>query len=80
MGIIDHDRNLRASQEGYSTFQFTMRPATCTPKNEIICGISQGFRQAHDPYPRARHSEDHFTSPSFFNSNIRDLTVRKVSM
>lgn len=74
MGIIDHDRNLRASQDGYSTFQFTMRPPTCTPKNEIICGISVGFKDA-----QPEQNANQFASPSFFNSEINGLTVRRVS-
>lgn len=56
MSIIDHDRNLRATQNGYSTFQFTMKPPTCTPKNEIICGISPDSKLV-------AHSEEFFDAP-----------------
>lgn len=61
MAIIDHDRNLRASQDGYSTFQFTMRPPTCSPKNEIICGIASGDIRSAD----------------YFNQAVDGVTVRR---
>lgn len=64
MAIIDHDRNLRASQDGYSTFQFTMRPPTCSPKNEIICGISSGDVK----------------SPEYFNTPLEGVTIRNPSV
>lgn len=63
MAIIDYDRNLRASQDGYSTFQFTMRPPTCSPKNEIICGVSSG----------------NVESPEYFNQTLEGVTIRRPS-
>lgn len=65
MSIIDHDRNLRAAECGYSTFQFTMRPPTCTPKNEIICGVASEHQIQGDR-----------TSALIFESALVGLTVR----
>lgn len=48
MSIIDHDRNQRAAQNGYQTFQFTMKPPTCTPKNEIICGFPKSSNKGQE--------------------------------
>ena len=66
MALIDLDRNLRASQEGYSTFQFTMHPPTCSPKNDIICGLSPSFLSSL-PYPS---SPSEPSNRSFFDSPL----------
>lgn len=47
MGLVDLDRGLKAKAEGYHVKLFTMNPSCCTPKNNVIIGISAQRCQDH---------------------------------
>lgn len=62
MFLVDTDRNEYAKEKGYRTFEFTMHPDNCTPKNHIIVGVHS-------------ESSDKELSHAFFNEVNQKLTL-----
>lgn len=40
MGFIDTDRRFYADEQGYKTYLTTLQPVTCSPKHNLLIGIS----------------------------------------
>lgn len=40
MGLIDTDRAFYAQEQGYKTYLTTLQPVTCSPKHNLLIGIS----------------------------------------
>mmetsp|Transcript_51430 Transcript_51430/g.101936 ORF Transcript_51430/g.101936 Transcript_51430/m.101936 type:complete len:541 (-) Transcript_51430:194-1816(-) len=47
--FVEHDRQLRAEEAGYTTHTSVMVPRTCTPKNDVIAGWPQCWGVAFLP-------------------------------
>lgn len=40
MGFIDTDRRFYAEEQDYKTYLTTLQPVTCSPKHNLLIGIS----------------------------------------
>jgi len=44
MELVDGDRAALARESGYETSLYTMQPRDCSPKNNLILGVSPSFK------------------------------------
>lgn len=49
MGLVDMDRASAAREQGYSVTLYTMQPPECSPKNNLLVGISPTLVTARLP-------------------------------